>query len=215
MIKLFYSRRGVASRRERGAILVIAVLIMLVGALAAVVSLMTSRQNQKMSGMILGKRSAVADAQAAISHSLAKIRSDANWYTNDSANATKLYSSFNSDVDDPTGLPNCETAYTWTASDNVPAQMESSAGGKVICNYLGNEMPNVRVSIVRHKDYVDATNGNAAATYLITSIAKTSGGAMQKMQSVVLMPLTQFNWQYVRDPNLVAFIAATINVTSF
>jgi Tfp pilus assembly protein PilX len=208
-----YQQKNLA--KQRGIVLVIAVLLLLVGALAAIISLTTSRQNIRFSGIVYGKRAAVYSTEEAINRTLSKVRL-ASPYSDDPSETTKLFGTFDSANDDPATLTNCEGLYTWTSADHAtggsnpvePGKIIDS--GKMVCNFLGSEANNARVSIRRDKNFVDASSGNVAGVFLVSVIVKDDKGIVSKKQAVILQPLSPISLHaYAPDPNFLPFLGTT------
>lgn len=199
---------------RRGIVLIIAILILLVGALAAIISLTSSRQNIRLTGLAYGKRVTGYNVEEAVNRTLSKIRSNPT-YTDDPTKTTMLYAGFNSDVDDVNSLTNCEALYAWPADHSATSPTPPGLvtdGGKLICNFLGTEFKNGYVSVRRDKNFVDADSGNAVAVYLVSSIAKDGKGVVNKMQAVILLPLTiGINASaYKADTNFAPYISSSV-----
>ena len=181
----------VTSNKRQGAILVIAIMVLLVAALAAVVSLNSSRQNVSSSARVQNKIAAGYATDEALNKALAKIKRFNDWYVN-TAQAGRLHARYVSDTDDVTQLTNCESTYTWTSADDANLDVVYDSG-KQICNFLGGALDNadrkVRVSVRRDKEFYDPVNGFPVGVYLVSAIAKRNSGAVDKSQMVVVTPL--------------------------
>ena len=197
---------------ERGVILVIAVLVMMLGVIGAMVASNTTRLNVITSGKMRGKVAAGYDAETCLYKALSKIRQDDEFYTNDSGNFTKLWGTFDKSTTDVTTLDNCEDIYDWSEGGASVKAGIVSGDGTYMCNYLGSEMESARASLRREVDFNDADAGHSAAVYLLSCIAKKTD-SFERMQAVVFLPLTVLNFTISQqDLNSDAYFGAQIRL---
>ena len=215
-----FRHRGAHARR--GAVLVIAMVVLIVGIVLAMFSLTSSRHNITVSGQQRGKLDASYVAEAALGKALSKIRERVaadTWYWDyATTTTTPSYCSTNKncllDFYDPANdtLDNCANLYQWQDATEI---MSARNSDKLVCNLLGSEMPEARVSVVRHQDYVDNLSGQIAHLIKATAYVKTPDNRLHKEQAVIVQILNtdQFFTKFP-DKTVPAYIASKISLTN-
>ncbi len=209
----FFSKFSRLNAGERGVVVVVALVVLTLGALVAIVSLTVSRQNVVSTGKVRGVVGAKYTVDEAIQRTLSEIRQNVNdFYSNDSDATNTLYATFDPANDDSDDIVDCLSQYQWTEADHDD-HLKVYSDGRVMCNYLGDAMENTRVAIVRHKDFQDVDNyGQRSAVYLINAVAKQPNGVLVKKYAVILVPLILEQFflpeTSIPDPTVHPFIAS-------
>ena len=194
---------------QRGSVLPVISVLLIVGMMAAVATFSSLRNRTRVQTNTMKSIAADYLADKGINYAISEIRSNSDtWYTN-SATSGRLHTSFDASIENADDLADCEATYAWTSADDSD-QGNLYNSGKLMCSLFGTDLDDssgmIRVMVRRDKDYdhddYGDPSGTLAGVYLISAVAKLTSGATQKAQAVMVFPLKDINGSRSYDTSL-------------
>ncbi len=80
--------------------------------------------------------------------------------------------------------------------------------GNVICNFMGETLPNTQISLVRKRDHVEA--GRTYAIFLVNSVSRDSAARRRIVQGVAVLPYKGTAGAYILAPGDNVYLATIL-----